>query len=235
MNRKLLIGILVAAMCVSLAGPSVAKKKKSSGPVVVFEDPAGDAGNNNTGPIPGIEQGGFDLTKGTILAKGSDLVFSAEHAAMPAGGSLPEGFRLLWHFSVDGEEYRFTVKSADVGKPDALAQSGEDRIGDVDTDGVFRLEQCADEATGTPLTLVNCNVVEKGYLEGAFEPSKASVTWLVPMELVGAHKGSVVAGGTTGAASSSCQICWVPHYAERSLTPHTIIDSATMLSMYKVP
>ncbi len=83
------------------------------------------------------------------------------------------------------------------------------------------------------LTFIHCNTVDDGYLEGAFDG--ATVSWTVPMSLIGAKKGSLISGGSTAAASSGCMICWVFHYAERSLTPHTIIDAATQAVIYKVP
>jgi hypothetical protein len=237
MDRKLFAILLACLVAVSLVGPAAAKKgKKSAKPVVVFEDPAGDSGvTNNNLAVPGTDQAGLDLTGGTIQAKGKDVVFTVTHSAMPDPGSGPESFRLLWHINVDGTEFRFTVKSVDVGKPDPVAQTGTDRVGQVDTDGHFRLEQCAEEALPAVLTLVNCNPVEEGYLEGAFDPASATVTWNVPLSLLGAKKGSVIAGGVTGAASTNCQICWVPHYAERSLTPSTIVDSATQTVAYTIP
>lgn len=239
MNRKLIASLLVAMLCFALVGPAAAGKKKgkkAAGPVVVFEDPAADSGHPAAaGPIPGTEQGGFDMVKGTIQAKGKDLIFTVEHSAMPSTGTVPETFRLLWHINVDGEEYRFTVKSFDIGKPDVIAGTGQDRVGQVYTDGLYRLEQCSEEAAPAVLTLVNCNPVENGYLEGAFDPAAKTATWTVPMDLLGAKKGSEINGGTTGAASTSCMICWVAHYAERSLTPQTIIDFATQSGAFKVP
>lgn len=234
MERKALAIILAGILCVGIIGPAGAKKKKA-GPVVVFEDPAGDSGHQSAGPIPGTEQGGFDLTKGTIQASGKNLIFNVEHSAMPPAGTIPETFRLLWHISVNGTEYRFTVKSFDIGKPDVLAGTGADRVGTVYASGTYRLEECKDEALPAVLTLINCSPVENGYLEGAFDPTKKSVSWTLPMALVKAKKGSLIAGGTTGAAASSCQICWVAHLAERSLTPHTILDNATQTVTYKVP
>lgn len=239
MNRKLIAMLLATIMCFAVIGPAAGAKKKKSkptGPVVVFEDAAADSGHPSAaGPIPGTEQGGFDMTKGTIEAKGKDLIFYVEHSAMPSSGTLPEGFRLLWHINVDGEEYRFSIKSFDIGKPDVQAGSGTERVGTVYTDGIYRLEQCTEEAAPAVLTFVNCRPVENGYLEGAFDPASKSVSWTVPMSALGVKKGSQITGGTSGAASTSCMICWVAHYAERSLTPHTIIDFATQATTFKVP
>lgn len=224
--RKVLAALAAAGLLAALAGPAGAK------PVTVFEDAAGDAGNQDSG-LPGFDQAGFDLIKGTIEKKGKDLLFTVQHAAMPPSGTPGEAFRLLWHFAVGDEQYRFTAKSIDVGKPDVIAQSGTERVGQVDTDGHFRLEQCVDEPAPAVLTLVQCRPVE--YLEGSFDPASATLTIVLPLKLVKAKPGTLISGGTSGAAGSGCMICWVPHYAERSLTPATIIDSATMSTSYKVP
>lgn len=225
--RKFLITLMAAGVVVGLVGGARAAK-----PVTVFEDAVGDAGNQDSG-LPGFDQAGFDLVSGTITKAGKNLEFTATHAAMPPIGTLPEGFRLMWHFSVDGEEYRFTIKSADIGKPDVLAQSGTERVGQVYLEGVYRLEQCSEEALPAVLTLVNCNTIE--YLDGSFDPAAKTATAILPMSLVKAKVGSEILGGTSGASSTSCQICWVPHIAERSLTASTVIDSAAMSVAYKVP
>ncbi|HVL63872.1 MAG TPA: hypothetical protein VM573_01740 [Actinomycetota bacterium] len=224
--------IALGAAAALLAAAPAATAAKAPKPAMVFEDPADDAGNQGTA-LPGASEGGFDLIKGEIVKKGKNLEFVVTHKTMPSTGTLPEGFRFLWHFTVDGEDYRFTAKSADIGKPDVLAQSGTDRIGQVDTDGHFRLEQCVDEPLPAVLTLINCRPVE--YLEGSFDPDAASFTIVLPLALVKAKKGTSIGGAASGAAASGCQICWVPHYAERSLTPHTIIDAAAMSVVYKVP
>lgn len=226
--RKLSAMVLAGSLVLGIVGQAQAGK-----PVTVFEDATGDAGNTNTGALPGVDQGGFDLVSGSIAKVGKNLEFTITNAVMPANGALPEGFRLLWHFSVDGEEYRFTIKSGDVGKPDVIANEGTDRVGSVDMDGVFRLEQCKDEPAPAVLTLINCRTVE--LLEGKIDTAAKTFTAVLPLASVKAKTGSIIAGGTTGASASDCQICWVPHYAERSLTPHTTIDSASMATTYKVP
>ncbi len=102
----------------------------------------------------------------------------------------------------------------------------------MDATGHFRLETCAAEPLPAVLTLINCNAVE--YVEGAFDPASKTVTAIVPLKSLKAKKGSVVLPGTGGSTGTGCQVCWVPQYAERSLTPHTTIDSAIMAKSFKV-
>ncbi len=227
--RKIASTLIAGAFVFALVGSANAAK-----PVTVFEDAANDAGNTAQGlALPPATMAGLDLLSGTITKSGADLEFVVEHAAaMPQMGSAGEAFRLLWHINVGGEEYRFTVKSLDIGKPDLIAQQGTERVGKV-YQGVARLEQCSEEALPALLRLVNCRVSE--YFEAKFDPAAATVTWKVPLASIKAKTGTIVGGGTSGAASTDCQICWVPHYAERSLTPSTIVDNAVMATTYKVP
>jgi hypothetical protein len=224
--KKALALVLTAGLLAGLMGSAQAAKK----PVKVFEDPAGDADN-----AQGLGQsipGGFDLIGGTIAVKGSNIEFVVSQADMPPSGSGPEAFRLLYHIGVGSEQYRFTVKSLDVGKPDVVAGGvGQERIGQV-YQGVARLEQCSETPAPAVLTLVQC--VTSVYAKATFDPAAATITWQIPLSAVKATKGTLITGGTSGAASTNCQICWVPHYAERSLTPQTIIDSAAMTGSFKV-
>ncbi|HEY7873838.1 MAG TPA: hypothetical protein VIG64_01825 [Actinomycetota bacterium] len=235
--RKFLSLLLAAGLLAGMAVSAEAAKKKKPkvvpAPVVVMTDAAGDAGNDTAGSLPGAAEQGFDLTEATIFkAPGtSDLVFTVKQSAMPADGTPGEGFRLLWHFNMGGAEYRFTVKSLDVGKPDAAAQSGTERVGTV-YEGVARLEQCFVDET-LPISLSQCEVLN--YYDAKFDPATATETWTVPTaDMPEATPGAVLSGGTTG-ASETCMICWVPHYAERSLTPSTQIDSAVMSTAYTLP
>lgn len=223
--KKALALVLAAGLLTGALGTAHAAKK----PVVMFEDAAGDADNSQ-----GLGQsvpGGFDLTGGTIALKGKNLEFVVTHADMPPTGSGPEGFRLMYHFGVGSEQYRFTVKSFDVGKPDVVAGGvGQERIGQV-YQGVARLEQC-EEVASPALTLVQC--ATSVYADATFDPAAKTVTWELPLTAIKAKKGTVITGGTGGAADTSCQVCWVPHYAERSLTPTTVIDFAGITGVFKV-
>lgn len=233
--KKILIVTVVGALLATPFAPVGAKKKAKPKPVTVFEDPAGDAGNQNTG-APGGSEAGFDLTKGVISQKGKNLRFIAEHAAMPDSGSLGEGFRLIWGLSVKGTMYQFTVKSLDVGKPDvvtsALTQTptGGERVGQV-YQGVARLEQCGQVPAPAVLTFSTCSTLE--YLPAVFDPAGKTAAWQVPMKAIKAKKGTLISGGGF-LTDTSCMICWVPHYGERSLTPATVIDSAAMTKSYKI-
>lgn len=221
--------IVTGSLAFGLVGQATAGK--AGKPVKVFEDATGDAGIDQGGPVPGFDQAGFDLVSGEITKVKKNLEFKVTMAAMPDTGSLPEGARFIWHFNVDGEEYRFTIKSQDIGKPDLVAQTGTERIGRVDLEGHFRLEQCATDTT-LPVTLSNCTAV--AYEDGTFDPASKSFTAIVPLKDIKAKTGSLITAGT-GAASNTCPICWVAHYAERSLTPTTIFDATNQAVDYKVP
>lgn len=219
--KRFAVLAIVGAMCLATAGVAQASKPKS-----VWSDAEGDAdaGQALGQSIPG----GFDLTEGTIRRDKGNLEFTVHHVDMPPMGTLPEGVRFLWSFMVDGEPYRLTVKSVDIGKPDALAQNGTERVGRVDSAGHFRLEgECLTDNT-LPVGMVNCPPLE--YLEGSFDPAEASFTVVVPLKSIKAKTKSVIGPGQ----ENICVICWVSHYAERSLNS-TVIDSAGMTTSYKIP
>ena len=227
--KKILTLALTAGLLAGALGNAGAK------PLTVFEDPAGDAGVSSQGAaVPGADQAGFDLVSGAIERKGKNLEFTATHAAMPPSGALPEGFRFLWHINVAGKEYRFSVKSADIGKPDPLSgPNGEERVGQVYLDGSFRLEVWEEQP---PIGVLSTPIYETiAYLDGVFDPASASFTVILPLKTIKAKPGQTIGGGSGAAAATSCVICWVPQYAERSLTPHTVIDYATMTTAYKIP
>jgi hypothetical protein len=231
---KKLVGACIGALLLAaMAMPAGAKAAKVT---VAFEDAAGDAGNQGSA-VPGAAEAGFDLIKGEISQpKKTEVQFVVTHASMPPTGSAGEAFRFIWGIAVDGTQYEFTVKSLDVGEPDvittALSQEpyGEERAGQV-YQGVARLEECGSVAAPS-LTLAMCDAKE--YFTATFDPAAATVTWTVPVASLGAKKGSLITGGGGTRTSTGCQICWVPHYAERSLTPATIIDAATQLNTFKV-
>jgi hypothetical protein len=215
------IALLLMTTLVSVAGAAGA-----SAPKTVWEDPAGDADN-----AQGLGQSipaGFDLAGGSIARNKDNLEFTVTHHDMPPTGSAPEAFRFLWNILIGSEPYRFTVKSVDIGKPDVAGGQTTERLGRVDVQGHFRLEgECETVTTG--IGFVNCPPV--AYLDGYFTPAEKSFTIILPLETVKAKPGMVIAQGQ----DQICMICWVSHYAERSLSPTTLIDIATQTVAYKIP
>lgn len=220
--RKIAVA-LSALMLVGVLGSAQAA------PVTVWEDDTGDAdaAQGLGGSIPG----GFDLVSGALARNKANLDFTVTVADMPPGGTLPEGFRFLWAFAVGSTSYRITAKSADIGKPDVLAQNGTERVGKVDPMGHFRLEgDCKAGETIGVVQPINCQPL--AYITGAFDAASASFTVSVPMKLIKAKKGSVISQGS-GDAAGICTICWVSHTAERSHSD-TIIDTALMTGKFKI-
>jgi hypothetical protein len=227
--RKLSALALVSGLLLAYAGAADA-----AAPKTLWTDPSGDAGLQNgtvDQGLPGADQAGLDLVSGNIAASKGNLTFTVTEAGMPQTGGFPEFARLIWGFTVDGKDYRWTVKAVDVGFPDVVGGgTGTERVGQVYANGEFRLEQCTDDPT-LPVTLVQCKALS--YAKGKFDPASKTITFSIPEKTVGAHAGSVIGPGTTGFAATSCVICWVAHYAERSLSPTTIIDWAAWATTYK--
>lgn len=228
--------ILAASMVLGLlAGAVSTANAKAPKAVTLFEDAAGDADTEqNLGQsVPG----GFDLVSGSIKKVGKDeLEFVVTHNDMPPTGSAGEAFRLIWGLTVGATQYEMTIKSLDVGKPDVIASAmgqdpnGEERVGTV-YQGVARTEECGTIVLG--INWSQCTTI--GYYDAVFDPATKTITFTIKMADFKAKTGSVIAGGAGGRATTGCQICWVPQYAERSLTPHSIIDAATQTASYKIP
>jgi hypothetical protein len=206
----------------------------------IFTDPAGDAGltpNGTPTPIAPVNQLGVDLVKGTISRQGANLKYSVTlGTALPNFGELPEFSRLIWQFTVfHGAEYRFTVKSFDIGKPDPIQQDGTDRVGKVYDKGEFRLERCGDPTTSpAPITFSQCTVIAQ--LTGAVDATGKTLSWTMPLSAIKAKTGTVILNGTGGLNATGCNICFISHYAERSLSPNTVFDDGIPnVSKYIVP
>jgi hypothetical protein len=222
--KKAISFIALAGLLLALTGGA-----NAAAPTTVWEDAAGDADNGQG--VGASIPAGFDLAAGSIVRNGKNLEFTVTHHDMPPSGSFPEAFRFLWAFSVNGKDnFRLTVKSVDIGKPDVPAGQTDERVGRADVTGHFRLEgECVEDST-LPVGMINCPPL--AYLEGTWDAASASFTVVVPMKDIKAKKGSLIGIGG-GASGSICGICWVTHYAERSLNS-SVIDSASMTESYKI-
>lgn len=236
MRRSMFALALPMAALVALAPLAHSAAPKAT---TIFTDPANDAGlnpNNTPTAIPLMTAGGLDLVKGTVTRKGNDLVYSVTlSTSLQNFTSFPEFARLIWQQTVDkGAEYRFTVKSFDIGKPDPVQKDGTDRIGKVYDKGEFRLEKCGDPvAAPAVLTFSSCSAI--AYLKGSFDAASKTITWTMPLSLIKAKTGTKIMMGTGTLNDTACDICFIAHYAERSLSPHTVIDNAPTAFKYVVP
>lgn len=235
MRRSMFALALPVAALVALAPLAHSAAPKVT---TVFTDPANDSGlnpNNNPTAIPLMTAGGLDLVKGTVTRKGNDLVYTVTlSAAMQNFTSFPEFARLIWQQTVDkSDEYRLTVKSFDIGKPDPVQRDGTDRIGKVYDKGMFRLERCGEPDTTLPVSFSQCKAI--AYLKGSFTPASKTITWTLPLSLIKAKTGTKIMMGTGTLNATSCDICFIAHYSERSLSPHTVIDNAATAFKYIVP
>lgn len=222
MRRLIAIALVSGVLFGAISSASAAPK-----PLTVFEDAAGDAGNADSG-VPGFDYAGFDIASGSIAQNGKNLEFTVTHHQMLPTGTVPEAFRFIWNIFVNKEPYRFTVKRVDIGKPDAAQGQTTERVGRVDVNGHFRLEgECVTDSS-LPIGFVNCPPV--AYLDGRWEADKKSFTIILPLKLIKAKAGTVI---SMGSADNICGICWITHYAERSLNS-TMIDSAAMSKSFKV-
>ncbi|HVL63874.1 MAG TPA: hypothetical protein VM573_01750 [Actinomycetota bacterium] len=224
--RKTLAAGLVAGLLATLAPAAAAA------PMTVWEDEEGDAFLGDATLAPVFGGAGFDLASGSLEVKDGNLEFTVVHAQMPPFGNVPEAARFIWAFNVDGTDYRITVKRADIGKPDVVAGQTTERLGRVDVNGHFRLEgECATEAAPAVFSFVNCKPL--GYFEGSYDTAAKTFVFPLPLDAVGAKPGSkVIAGG--GDAIGICGVCWVSHYAERSLQA-TVIDQDSQEKSFTIP
>lgn len=229
--KRLLTLVLVGGLVLGLVGTANAGKSH-----VLFEDPVGDTGLGfgpavGDHPLPGIDQGGFDLVSGEIARAGKALEFKVTSASMPPTGSLPEGAKFLWHFVVNGKRFRLMIKSQDVGKPNLVTQQGTERIGRVDLEGHFRLERCGlvFEVAGL-VEQGSCDVL--GYEDGYFDPAAKSFSATIPLKHIGATTGSVIQADEE--LDWDCPICWANQTAETGVVV-TVFDSTDPFAEYRVP
>jgi hypothetical protein len=219
----------LALACMLLIGALSAAH--AAGAKTLWKDGVGDVDFGGSGPTPLGEPSGFDLTGGTIQRKGTNLIFTVKHASMPPFGEIPEAFRFMWGFTVNGKPWRVTAKRVEIGKPNPMTQEDTDQIGKVSPDGFFRLEGACTSTVVGALDAINCSTF--GYLKGTWDPAKAAFTFSLPMKMIKAKTGSKIGPGA-GNEISICSICWVTHAGERSLNS-TIVDGAAQTTTYKIP
>ena len=193
--RKALPVLGAAALAASLlAGPAnVATAKSAAKPTVVGTDPAGDWGSNvdaNLAPLG--DPLGQDLTSASITSDGKNVNFIIGVNSLPPNGGVPEASRYTWDFMVNGEYTEIDGKWSNYsrGACDPTAAS---------------CPPPRDPGMQPFLVRGNCSLVEGtnvqtceeiGVVQGVFDPAAKTITVPVPMEMIGAKKGTKITGGT---------------------------------------
>lgn len=193
--RKALPVLGAAALAASLlAGPAnVAAAKAAAKPTVVGTDPAGDWGSNvdaNIGPLG--DALGQDLTSASITSDGKNVNFIMGLNSLPANGGVPEVSRYTWDFMVNGEYTEIDGKWSNYSRGACDPTAGS-------------CPPPRDPGMQPFLVRGNCSLVEGtnvqtceeiGVVQGVFDPAAKTITVSVPMEMIGAKKGTKITGGT---------------------------------------
>jgi hypothetical protein len=174
-----------------IGGSAEAKPKK--GPVVVGTDAADDWGSN--APAPGLAPAGNQLGQELVEAAiekvdATTLNFIIKVAGLPAPGGVPEFTRYVWTMTVDGTllqvDGKFTNYSRGACDPTAGTCPPPRDPGQAP----FMVRgNCTDNGGAA----VTCE--EIGLVKGVFDAATGTITVPVPMELLGAKPGSVIAHG----------------------------------------
>jgi len=237
MKLKTLVAMIMAALlCLSLAGGSAVAKKRKSGPVQVGEDVAGDWGNDNATGEDISQAGdamGMDLIAAEIgMADKKTVNFVIKVNALPSQGGTPELARYIWSVDVDGEyaelDGKFTNYSRGACDPTAGTCPPPRDPGSAP----FAVRgNCTTVGDGAaPVT--TCE--EVGLVQATFDLDTASIIIPVPLEMIGAKKGSKIGPGSSSFTSQSGgNVLAIPSAVlSRSDMPR---DGMTVTGTYKVP
>lgn len=182
------VGLLAGA---AISGPAQAAKTKK-GPVVVGTDAADDWGSNVDGQLAPVgNQLGQELVEASIeKADATTINFVIKVAGLPSGGGIPELSRYVWTMTVDGTllqvDGKFTNYSRGACDPTAGTCPPPRDPGMAP----FMVRGNCTDNGGAAIT---CE--EIGLVKGAFDVATGTITIPVPMELLGAKPGSVIAHG----------------------------------------
>ncbi len=229
MKRKailsmLLSGLLAAAM-VGTSTPASAGKKKA-GPVVVGKDAPNDWGSNvdaNLAPIGNLL--GQELVEASIgMADAKTVNFIIKVASLPAPGGMPEFTRYNWDFMVDGKGLELDGKFTNYSRGACDPTSGQcPPPRDPGSAPFFVRGNCS-----TVGTTIVCE--EVGLVHAAFDAGSGTITIPVPMDMIGAKKGSKITGGASdfGGTVAAAASAFVSPFAAPN-------DNLTVTGTFTIP
>ena len=189
--KRIITFILLAA--VLAASATTAQAGKAPKPTVVGTDAAGDWGANQDATISPIgEAMGMDLLEASIAkADAKTLNFIIKVSSLPPNGGTPELARYVWSMSVDGDLVQLDGKWTNYSRGACDPTSGSCPPPRNPGMSPFMVRgNCGD----TGANVVACD--ELGIVQATFDSATATITIPVPLELLGAKKGSQIALGS---------------------------------------
>ena len=198
MKARRFLGLLGATALVAslFAGSAtVAQAAKAPKPTIVGTDVAGDWGANQSPDIAPLgDVFGQDLTSATITSDGKVVNFVIGLNALPPTGGMPEFSRYTWDFHVNGEYTEIDGKFTNYSRGTCDPTAGScPPPRDPGMQPFLVRGECVTDTT-TPVSLQLCQ--ELGHVQATFDTATATITVPVPLEMIGAKKGTKITPGT---------------------------------------
>jgi hypothetical protein len=173
-------------------GGSAQAAKAKKGPTVVGVDAADDWGSNVDPQLAPVgNQLGQELVEAAIeKADAKTLNFIIKVAGLPSSGGVPEFSRYVWTMTVDGTLLQVDGKFTNYHRGACDPTAGTCPPPRDPGEAPFMVRGNCTDNGGTAVT---CE--EIGLVNGAFDAAAGTITVPVPMELLGAKPGSVIAHG----------------------------------------
>ena len=187
--RTILLVALLTALAATPLAPAEAAKSKT---VVMATDPDNDWGANVDPTIaPAGDALGQELVEASIgMADKKTLNFIIKVKSLPAPGGVPEITRYVWTVNVDDELIQLDGKFTNYSRGACDPTAGTCPPPRDPGSGPFLVRGNCTDNSGTAVT---CE--EIGVVNGTFDVAEGTITVPVPMELLGAKKGSRITHG----------------------------------------
>ena len=229
MTKHIRIAAVVAGAALlvgaTVGGSAQAAKKK--GPVVVGTDAAADWGSNVDATLAPIgNQLGMELVEASIeKVDAATLNFNIKVASLPATGGVPEFARYVWTMTVDGELLQLDGKFTNYSRGTCDPTAGTCPPPRDPGQAPFMVRGNCVEAQ-----VVTCE--EIGLVNGSFDAASGTITVPVPLELLGAKPGSVIAHGMQSGSNFAGVWAIASAWVSQGQTP---LDEMIITKPYKVP
>ena len=192
MKRSITFLLLGAALTASLL-PAAAQAGGAPKPFVVGTDASGDFGANQDATISPIgEAWGMDLIEAAIQrADAKTLNFIIKVSGLPPTGGTPEVARYVWTMTVGTELLQLDGKWTNYTRGACDPTGGTCPPPRDPGMGPFMVRGNCTDNGGTAVT---CE--EIGLVNATFDAAAGTITIPVPLELIGAKKGTKISNGT---------------------------------------